>query len=533
MRPLPHCPYLMNPTLLSLTSVNVTCPYLQSARLVLTFSQRDLSLPSVNATCPYLQSTRLVLTFSQRDFSLPSVNATCPYLQSTRLVLTFSQRDLSLPSKYNQHGANFSVRELTDYCADLGYVVDLTNTSKYYNPQDLLDLNIGYRKIYTEGHVVPSQSVVRQFIDSVNDFFERNPDNDKLVGVHCTHGVNRTGYLVCRYMIQVMDMAPDQAIADFDSARGHVQERKNYTDNLRKALWINEDPSSYKIVLNRTNGQGGWKNGVWIKNLQPSETPNYEIPLTSKSHTPNSRRSSYDGYNSRADRDNDWRRPRNSYNDDANATPSPMNGRSSRRWTPRARDDAEAWHVTPNNSSRTSDEEDTTPRGKKRHLERSESVSSRRGPWMPPCDPDTAEPPRLRFKRAPSDTRYASASQQRYDPYFYQQREGGGPTRTERPIPSPRDGRRRVKQYAGPRKYESPRENNEDKSLLGLENHEPLTFPDDRPPRRGFLGSSAGVGSRGHGRDPRSPGVSDDVFSPENTPRGGSKRKKAARYEPY
>ena len=35
---------------------------------------------------------------------------------------------------------------------------------------------------------------------------------DLLIGVHCTHGVNRTGYLVCRYMIDKLDFQPKNAI---------------------------------------------------------------------------------------------------------------------------------------------------------------------------------------------------------------------------------------------------------------------------------------------------------------------------------
>lgn len=35
---------------------------------------------------------------------------------------------------------------------------------------------------------------------------------DKLIGVHCTHGLNRTGYLICRYLIDVDEMDPEEAI---------------------------------------------------------------------------------------------------------------------------------------------------------------------------------------------------------------------------------------------------------------------------------------------------------------------------------
>lgn len=36
---------------------------------------------------------------------------------------------------------------------------------------------------------------------------------DKLIGVHCTHGLNRSGFIVCRYMIEEMKMPPLEAIA--------------------------------------------------------------------------------------------------------------------------------------------------------------------------------------------------------------------------------------------------------------------------------------------------------------------------------
>ena len=36
--------------------------------------------------------------------------------------------------------------------------------------------------------------------------------SDCVIGVHCTHGVNRTGYLVCRYLVQKLKWAPESAI---------------------------------------------------------------------------------------------------------------------------------------------------------------------------------------------------------------------------------------------------------------------------------------------------------------------------------
>lgn len=78
----------------------------------------------------------------------------------------------------------------------------------------------------------------------------------KNIIVHCTHGVNRTGFMICRYMIENMDMTTDEAVASkhiefslilnerksfkfknlsipigFSTSRGHTMER--YIDELR------------------------------------------------------------------------------------------------------------------------------------------------------------------------------------------------------------------------------------------------------------------------------------------------------------
>ncbi len=36
---------------------------------------------------------------------------------------------------------------------------------------------------------------------------------DKLIGVHCTHGLNRTGLMICAHMIQKCNIDPNDAVA--------------------------------------------------------------------------------------------------------------------------------------------------------------------------------------------------------------------------------------------------------------------------------------------------------------------------------
>ncbi|XP_075413057.1 RNA/RNP complex-1-interacting phosphatase [Tenrec ecaudatus] len=115
---------------------------------------------------------------------------------------------------------------------ELGLIIDLTYTQRYYNPKDLPE-TIPYLKIFTIGHQVPDDNTISEFKCAVNGFLRDNKDNDKLIGVHCTHGLNRTGYLICRYLIDVEGMRPDDAIELFNRCRGHCIERKNYIEDLQ------------------------------------------------------------------------------------------------------------------------------------------------------------------------------------------------------------------------------------------------------------------------------------------------------------
>ncbi|XP_068561479.1 RNA/RNP complex-1-interacting phosphatase isoform X2 [Cebidichthys violaceus] len=115
---------------------------------------------------------------------------------------------------------------------ELGLIVDLTFTTRYYTLQDVPE-SLLVLKIFTAGHEVPSDDTILSFKRAVRRFLRDNVENDKLIGVHCTHGLNRTGYLICRYLIDVDGMDPKEAVELFNSSRGHDVERQNYLDDLQ------------------------------------------------------------------------------------------------------------------------------------------------------------------------------------------------------------------------------------------------------------------------------------------------------------
>lgn len=130
---------------------------------------------------------------------------------------------------------------------ELGLIIDLTFTTRYYKLTDVPD-SWSYIKIPTKGQQVPSDTVILNFKRAVRQFLKENRDNDKLIGVHCTHGLNRTGYLVCRYLIDVDRLNPAAAVELFNSCRGHHMERQNYLKDLQRGTKRSIDGIDQKQV---------------------------------------------------------------------------------------------------------------------------------------------------------------------------------------------------------------------------------------------------------------------------------------------
>lgn len=128
-------------------------------------------------------------------------------------------------------GVTFSPKSLLRSQPKLKMIIDLTNTDdgRYYKGDDFIKHGIRVEKIKCPGgpQQVPSRSLLEQFYKLVDGFLG-DPDNglDTLIGVHCTHGLNRTGYFICKYMTEKMGLEGTKAIRCFQTARGHPIERK-------------------------------------------------------------------------------------------------------------------------------------------------------------------------------------------------------------------------------------------------------------------------------------------------------------------
>lgn len=115
----------------------------------------------------------------------------------------------------------------------VGMVVDLTFTHRYYNPSAFKSRGVSHKKIKVPGQVIPPADLVEDFHAAVDKFENENSANNNLILVHCTHGLNRTGYFVCKNLINRNNLEAETAIQRFNEARGHCMERENYIQDLK------------------------------------------------------------------------------------------------------------------------------------------------------------------------------------------------------------------------------------------------------------------------------------------------------------
>ena len=97
-----------------------------------------------------------------------------------------------------------------------------------------MNISLNVKVIFVLNHLLYSQLFSQSLSDS-------------LIGVHCVHGVNRTGYMICRYLIEKRGWNPQNAIDAFENARGEKMEKngkyhKCIQDLLNRkslsALWL-------------------------------------------------------------------------------------------------------------------------------------------------------------------------------------------------------------------------------------------------------------------------------------------------------
>ncbi|CAL0329569.1 unnamed protein product [Lupinus luteus] len=161
----------------------------------------------------------------------PSFGQEICYMVPSKVPLGESFNDCILPGK--RYSFKQVIHQQRVLGRKLGLVIDLTNTSRYYPVSDLKKEGIKHVKIQCKGRdSVPDNLAVNQFVYEVTQFLVRQKHSKKYILVHCTHGHNRTGYMIIHYLMRSMSMSVTQAIKTFSDARPPGIYKPDYIDGL-------------------------------------------------------------------------------------------------------------------------------------------------------------------------------------------------------------------------------------------------------------------------------------------------------------
>jgi mRNA-capping enzyme len=151
----------------------------------------------------------------------------------------------------------FSPAAIADLLASqgrpLGLVIDLTNTGRYYDPAAWGALGIMHQKVLCPPRGrVPSAPSMNHFTYLLVRFFLECPG--KHVLVHCTHGFNRTGFMIATWLIRRGGLTVAAALRRFAEARppgiykpDYIAELFRYYHEARPASAVPPPLPAFKV----------------------------------------------------------------------------------------------------------------------------------------------------------------------------------------------------------------------------------------------------------------------------------------------
>lgn len=122
----------------------------------------------------------------------------------------------------------------------LGLWIDLTNTTRFYDKKSIEAYGCRYLKLPCRGHSeTPSEEQTKTFIQVCKNFIAQNPL--EIIGIHCTHGFNRTGFCIVSYLVETDGTSVDAGLVEFSSARPPGIYKADYIQELYRRYDDEED----------------------------------------------------------------------------------------------------------------------------------------------------------------------------------------------------------------------------------------------------------------------------------------------------
>ncbi|KAF8925721.1 hypothetical protein BGZ58_000532 [Dissophora ornata] len=120
---------------------------------------------------------------------------------------------------------------------EVGFIVDISKNEPPYRTTDFEATSITYTKLPTASKIPPSKEDVERFIMHCKKYWVEKPGVD--IAVHCHYGFNRTGFMLCSYLIEEQHYTVSEALHHFEAAR---PPRGIRHDHFKGELYLRYEP---------------------------------------------------------------------------------------------------------------------------------------------------------------------------------------------------------------------------------------------------------------------------------------------------
>lgn len=128
---------------------------------------------------------------------------------------------------------DFVFNSMASYKLKLGLWIDLTFTSRFYDKKEVESHGCKYFKLQCRGFgQTPSPEQTQTFIHLCQSFISENPL--EIIGVHCTHGFNRSGFMLVSFLVENYGWELGAALLKFAEVRPPGIYKKDYLLELYK-----------------------------------------------------------------------------------------------------------------------------------------------------------------------------------------------------------------------------------------------------------------------------------------------------------
>lgn len=113
----------------------------------------------------------------------------------------------------------------------IGMIIDLSNHETLYGA-DLKESDIVYERVPLVAKVFPTQQAVNKVVEKAEAYWGEHPNH--CIAIHCAYGFNRTGFVLCSYLIQVCNFSVQEALDSFAAARPPGVRHEQFIAELHK-----------------------------------------------------------------------------------------------------------------------------------------------------------------------------------------------------------------------------------------------------------------------------------------------------------